>query len=383
MEGLQDLKSSIGDLTVIIKQFKDGMDGRLKAMDERTSSLETKIRDQLVSQVGPKEMPTNKWSWARLCFAVATKDWSVAPFEKAEIDAYREKTMQAANFGLGGSFIPPQYSTEIIELFKAALILPQLGVRIMDGLVGSPVMIPKIASGSTGYWVSPEGSSITVSDIGTGRLDLQPRTCGALVKISNNLIALANPSMEAMVRADLVRALNEKVTAAFFQGTGTLGEPLGLENQVPAIPTTTYTTTDAMTKMTSVKNMVKTIDEANALSGKLAFAMNPTAYWILEGLNTGVAAGSFILTPRPTENTFETVCGYRVVKSTLINSSNKGYFGNWDDTILGIWQGLDIASSSETSTAFQNNELWIRALMMVDVGVRRVGSLTITSAAIS
>jgi len=71
--------------------------------------------------------------------------------------------------------------------------------------------------------------------------------------------------------------------------------------------------------------------------------------------------------------------GYPVVRSTLVSpaATDDAYFGSWDDFILAMWNVLEIAASTETSTAFEKNELWIRAILYADCGPRHEGSFYI------
>jgi HK97 family phage major capsid protein len=384
-EVIKSLQNSIEEFTTGFKGFQDSLTARLNATESRMATLEQGIKDKLIHETGPKTIPTNKWSFARLCAAVATKDWSYAPFEYEEIKKYREHTQQAGNFGLGGSFIPPLYSAEIITLLRTQLILPSLGVNIISGLTQAPVIVPKITAGSTAYWIT-EGNAPTASDLSTGQVQLLPKKCAALVKLSNDLQLLSSPSFEAIVRADIARTLADAIEKAAFQGTGVGGQPTGLDNNVPAIPTNTYTSTDTTTKVASWAKMLKVLDEANALNGNIAYAANTTAFWFLGSLTD--TTGRPILQPNNSSNTASgpylqgSILGIPVYRSTNI-ASGTAYAANWNDFLMGIWSNVEIASSSETSTAFQNDEMWIRAIARVDFGVRRKESLcrmtTITS----
>ena len=386
---LEDIKESI---TTLGKNFNDGtvkVDSQFKLYEERIKSLESALREQI--GLRDKERATDgtiskkKWGWARFAFAVAKKDWTFAPFEKEECDKHRDmimKTMTAGDFTAGGALIPPQYIAELIGLLRPKLVAQALGVRMLTGLTGSPVIYPKIKTGFTGTWIAPEGTSITASDQITGQLNLTPHMAGALTKISNNLVLLSNPSVEQGVRDDLVNVLRETLDKAIFQGTGILGQPLGLLNWTPAITSDAdFDATDAGTALAELVLAAKSVENANASLDNAKWAMNPTSYWKLAGivdankrsiLQTSDQSGLSGSTPT-------TLLGYPVVRSTLVSpaATDDAYFGSWDDFILAMWNVLEIAASTETSTAFEKNELWIRAILYADCGPRHEGSFYI------
>lgn len=379
---ISDLKSAVGDLTVIIKQFKDSQEGRLKAQEERMSQVELKLRDQIIAETGPKGIPSNKFSFTRCMYAVATKDWSLAPFEKEEIDRYREKTMLAGAFSLGGALIPAEYTGMIVDLLRAKLVLPTLGVTVMDGLVGSPVKISKITGEPTYFWVN-EDSSITDSNIGTGNINLTPHKLAAIVKLTKEANMLANPSLEAITRNSIALSIARGIEIGFFRGTGVLGEVTGMINSVPALPTTAYTETDALTKLNSLKKAIRTVENNNADSTGMKWAGNPTSYWTIGELAD--LNGRPYLQTDPSQPNANTLLGYQFVKSTVVAPSsgtglNQLYFGAWASSILGIWSTLQFSATDASDTAFTKDELWIKATTLVDTQVLQENNFTTLAA---
>ena len=374
VDSIKEVHTSVNAFVNQSKQAQEQLDNRLKRIEDMSRE---KILDRVDKNTGM--IRKDRWSFARFCYAVATKDWTYAPFEKAEVDKHRQKVMQASTFGAGGSVIPPQYVAELIELLRPALITEALGVRTMTGLTGSPVMIPKLSSGATANWIAPEGTTITASDLGTGQLNLQPKKIAALVKMSNDLALLSNPAMEQTIRQDIVRQLADGIETAFFAGTGANGQPLGLINWTPAISDTVFPdNADDSININAMKDMLLSMENANALRGSPKWAMNPTAWYTIDKWVDGNKR--HYLTPDPGDPTRGQLFGYQVLKSTLVSATGGGantdvaYFGNWDDAILAIWSTVEVAASTEAATAFESDELWIRAISRVDVGFRHIES---------
>lgn len=375
-KGLEDIKSGISAVNV---RF-DGMDKRLTGSDARLEALEKKFLDILSAKYGKNEpVPEKQWSWARFCVAAATKDWSIAPYEREECLKYRERVdkaqMTATSFSGGGAFIPEQYVQELIGLLRPALISQQLGVRLMTGLRGSPISMPKILTGASYYWIAPEGTSITKSGLTTGRFQMTPHKIAALVTLSNDLLMLNSPSAEAAVRADITASLAEGIDKAFWEGTGSSGQPIGVANKSPAVVAgTTAWGTDNITKLNSLKDVVKLLASNNALSGNLAWAMNVNSWFAIDKL-VDLQARPY-LQPDPSDATRFRLLGYPAYMGTPVSASGTDlvWFGNWSDAIIGVWSEISVASSTETSDAFEKDELWIRAIAHVDVGFRRDAS---------
>jgi HK97 family phage major capsid protein len=352
---------------------------------ERIGSLERSILDRITATSGnSNHLSKSKWSWAKFCYGVSTRDWSNCSFEKDEMAKWHDKKNKALMIGgestLGGSLIPPQYIAELIEFLRPELITARLGVRIITGLIGSPVTYPKLTSGASANWIAPEGTTITVSNQVTGALQLQPKKCASLVKMSRELQTLSNPSIEAGVRADIVMTLQEALDTAFFQGTGVGGQPTGLEKWSPAIPTAggtwegAPTPTEALANLNVLKNFRQTLGNANALKGRVAWAVNVDTYEAIDRLYD--ANNRPFLVPDPGNGLRGTLLGFPIESSTLVSptATDTGYFGNWNDAILALWNNISVEASTEADTAFANDELWIKATVLADVGIRREAS---------
>ena len=117
----------------------------------------------------------------------------------------RERGNVPGTDSAGGYLVPTQHVAELIEMLYDRAVCIALGATVLDNLTGSPVEIPKQTGGATAYWPG-ENAAITGSDLTLDQLSLSPKAVGCLVKLSNRLIQLSNPS-EVMVRRDIATAL--------------------------------------------------------------------------------------------------------------------------------------------------------------------------------
>lgn len=379
------LKELVGGVEVVVKKFDDfekKYTQKLDISNERLDTLEKAVSKDVLRKYGDRgKLPDKIWSWHRLFAALGTKNWKLAPFEYEEIQKhveFQQKTMQAGDFSGGGSLIPPQYIAELIEFLRPEMITDRLGVRILTGLTGSPILIPKLTAGASYYWVAPESTAITASEQKTGRIELQPKKVAALVKMSRELVTLSNPAVEATTRTDIIRSLQEGIDTAFFQGIGSSGQPLGLSNWVPAIldagGTWSGNGADDYKDLNILKDLRKKLGNANALRGNIQWAMNVESWESVDRLVDGNKRP--FLQVDPADGFRATLLGFPARMSTLVAPTsgtglNRIYLGNWEDALIAIWNQIQIETSTEAATAFQNDELWIKATALVDVGIRR------------
>ena len=150
------------------------------------------------------------------------------------------------------------------EMLYDRAVCIALGATVLDNLTGSPVEIPKQTGGATAYWPG-ENAAITGSDLTLDQLSLSPKAVGCLVKLSNRLIQLSNPSAEVMVRRDIATALALAIDLKALRGDGTSNTPTGIANT--SIHTVAIGTRKHLTLISL--QMIDELDVDNALKGKL------------------------------------------------------------------------------------------------------------------
>ena len=137
-----------------------------------------------------EEAAEGKFSFMKLIKSIALKDVSMAPYERDICkEAAKKRDLSTEDDSLGGYLVPAQFMEELIELKRSATVIRELGARIMEGLVGSPVEIPRQTGSSTGFWVG-EGASIPASDPTLGMLSLRPHEAAARTILSARFFRL-------------------------------------------------------------------------------------------------------------------------------------------------------------------------------------------------
>ena len=350
--------------------------------------------DKTVSLPG-LELEKDSFSFVRAAAGITTGDWGYG-FEKAVFDETRNRRrdLSASDDALGGFLVPVQVLADFVELLRANTVVREAGATVLTGLTGSPVELPKQTGGATAFWVSENGA-ITSSDMTLGQIALQPRSLGALVKLSNRLLRLSSPGIEGIVRDDLSRVMALRLDLAALRGAGASGEPLGIaetanistiEISDPDGADFTFFHADRMRQELAVKN---------AERGRLAYISHPAVWGKMRRERiaqfSGQTEGAYVILPL-TDEQMRAHLGFPFFQTTQLptnltkgttSSLSEVYLGNWAELLIGMWTNLEFLASNQagdaTGGAFASNQTWLRVIMEVDVAVRHPESFVLAN----
>ena len=385
-ELLEDINKSLsytgedGKVISISEVFKELPELKAKYADlkVRFDDMESRTRERKWANVPGMEEEKEKFSLFKALYAIATGDWSQAQYE-AEI--FRQtRDMATSPDSSGGYLVPSQAIPELIEMLRAESVVIPMGATLLDNLTGSPVELPRQTGGATAYWVG-ENDALTSSDPTLGQLQLTPKSVGALVKLSNRLLRLSNPSAEQMVRADIARAISLAIDLAALRGTGASGQPKGIAN-TSGINTVPWGTNSPTFDLFYDMEYQLAVD--NALRGRLGFVFHPCVKRSISKSKvaqyTGDPGGEYVILPMDV-NALNNYIGYPFAVTTQIpinlgtgTNETEVYFGNWQELVIGQWAGIEILPSKEAGDAFAKNQTWIRIIADVDIGIRHAES---------
>jgi HK97 family phage major capsid protein len=114
---------------------------------------------------------------------------------------------------------------DYINALCARLVVAGLGARTLTGLVGD-VAIPKMSTGVAAGFVAESGN---VSEVNAtfAQVTTSPKTLGVMTDVSRLLMHQADPSIEAVIREDLLNAIAVKSEDVAIEGGGS-NEPTGI-----------------------------------------------------------------------------------------------------------------------------------------------------------
>lgn len=398
LEELSALKAKL-DAGMISKEYYDAETAKLKSelesLRQQIKEMNELLKKRQTAMSGLED-EKKKFSMGKLICGMFTNKWANQNgiFVKAE-DSYEYNVIKeymdiigkanehTTTGGAGGYSIPPQAIQQWIEKLYANLVVKKAGARVMTGLTGSPVYIPRASGSTTAYWIS-EGAEITNSKITDQQVSMTPKECAALVVVNNKLLMLAasNPEVENMIMGDMEMQLQLAIDLAALRGAGSSSEPRGIAN-TSNINTLALGTDGDYFDFDNVLDMEGELDDDNALRGKLAFITHGKIKRKLKKTKiaqySGDTGGQYVVFPMSEQNMKDAI-GYDMLTTTQIPTNlEKGssgaicsevYFGNFDDLIIGQWGGMDIAKSDSAGTAFEENRTKIRIIQSVDVTVR-------------
>lgn len=230
---------------------------------------------------------------------------------------------------------------DILEPLRAKNVLVQAGAKFLTGLVGD-VQVPIMAGGN----VTWEGETSNASDAGTSfsSVKLSPKRLTAYVDISKQFLAQDSKSAEALIRQDLVNAINSKLESTILgNASGNTTQPAGLfygqsVNKILAF--------------SGVTNLEADIEDANVI-GECKYIMS------------NKAKAAFRNMPKSAKSTELVMEGGQIDGTEVLNTSHvpgQGVaYGDWSNLAIGQWGGIDLTVDPYTKAAAGQVRLVINA----------------------
>lgn len=340
---------------ISVEQFR----GELLDAIRNDKPLETPAA---VVDIAPKEQ--RSYSLLRAIKAHTSGDWREAGYEREVSDEIARRSGKEArgfyvpaniNWGQrdqtagtdsqGGFLVSTDHlADQFIEALYARLTITQLGARVMQGLKGD-VSIPKLATSVTNSAFVAEGSAPSEGAAVFAQTTMTPRTLAAYVDVSRKLMLQSDPSVEQLLRNDIVNTFARKIDEVAIEGGGS-NEPTGIIGN-SSTNVVAMGTNGAAVTYAKVVDLIKEVEIDNAIINDTAFLTNPKVIAALRTVakqGSGVE-GNFIMDPNGT------VLGHQVASSTLVPSDlSKGtgsnlsalIYGDFSQIMLGFYSGVDV-----------------------------------------
>lgn len=198
-----------------------------------------------------------------------------------------------------------QYLTEaqvqhiLVKPLEQASVFLAAGPRIFDVTAAGPVHIPKLVSMTAPSW---HGENELIAEVGAtfGEVTLLngTKSLKSITRFSNELARSSVVALDQTLRDKMVLDVAAKIDTAFFTGTGTSGEPLGLLNYTGV---QTMTTVGALT-LDKLLDAVALMYTANVDTSRLRWVMPSATFISLRKLKDG--QGQYLVQP---DNTADAV----------------------------------------------------------------------------
>lgn len=261
--------------------------------------------------------------------------------------------------GVGQRFLP----SDFIGALRAASGVLAAGATVLRDLEDN-VKIPKQTGVSTAAFISAEGGAAAESELTLGSVTMSPKTASMYTEVTNQMLQQSTLDMENIIRNDLAGGIAYLVDTGALAGSGSSGQPTGINNQT-GVNTQSFATAATPT-------WAELVGMESSVLGDNVILSNP-AY-----LTTSAVAGNMKVTQKATNTAIfisedGRANGHPVIVSNAV-AAGVAYFGNWADLLIGFFGGLDILVDPYSGSASSITRL--RATQFLDVAVRHGQSFT-------
>lgn len=250
---------------------------------------------------------------------------------------------------------------DVLEPLRAKNVLVKAGAKFLTNLQGD-VQVP-VMNGSNVTW---EGETASASD-GAGtfsNVKLSPKRLTAYVDISKQFLIQDSASAEAMIRQDLVNAINSKLEATILgSGAGSTTVPKGLF---------AVGEDESLTKISAfsgICDLEAGVEDANVI-GECAYIMSNKAKAVFRNMAKSTKSTELVMQNGSIDGT------------TVYNTSNvadKGVaYGDFSQLAIGQWGSIDLTVDPYTKAADGKVRLVVNAFF--DAKVLRSGAIAVATA---
>ena len=264
---------------------------------------------------------------------------------------------------------------QFVDALRARLVFSELGARFMTGLRGD-VAIPKLATGVSAGFVAENGATSEVNAV-FSQITMSPKSLGAFSDVSRLLMIQSDPSVEQIVRDDLLNAIAQKIEDVAIEGGGS-NEPTGITGTAGIGSVAIGTNGGALTWQ-AITDLVKEVEVDNAaINGStLAYLTNPKVKSHMASTPKVASTDSVMLMDAP----WNSLYGYDLAvtnnvpsdltKGTLTTASAM-IFGDFSQLMMGFFSTPDILI--DPYTAGSTGAVRIRVMQEMDLAVRHAQS---------
>jgi HK97 family phage major capsid protein len=388
-----------GNARVSVNGVESTLDEALKTVTERIGNLENamRLRPEAIMPGVEEEGKRDKFSITDMLFRKNSYSRSVAKEytekKRAALEASGQRDLSTQDDASGGYLVPHQMLPGFITLLRAdAVVWQQSGLTTYDGLTGVPVEIPKETTAASIFWVG-ENVPPATTNVNFGQIRLEPHKMAGVVKLSNRLIRLGTIA-EQVTRKNIAKSIALGMDSMILNGLGGAGQPLGIAN-TPGISSVAIGANGGPFTFQIAENMAFQLQLQNAFRGTLKFIGHPSVFHYMKSERiaqfSGETAGAYVILPMNDQNMKDHL-GFDFLKTTQIpNNLAKGsgtnltqcFFGNWEDSVLGMWSDVEFKASDTTGdasgSALTMDQLWIYCFVEVDHQVARAISFCLVN----
>ena len=241
---------------------------------------------------------------------------------------------------------------DILEPLRAKNVLVAAGAKFITGLVGD-VQVPSMSAGN----VTWEGETASAKDGGQTftAVKLSPKRLTAYVDISKQFLVQDSKSAEALIRQDIINAINSKLEATILgSAVGTTTQPAGIFNGKSK---------KTIASFKDVCDLEAKIEDANVI-GECKHVMSNKAKAALRNMAKSAKSTELVMEGGAIDGT-------AVLNTSNVEEQNVVY-GDFSNLAIGQWGSIDLLVDPYTKAADGQVRLVVNAFF--DAKVLRDGA---------
>lgn len=241
---------------------------------------------------------------------------------------------------------------DILEPLRAKNVLVAAGAKFITGLVGD-VQVPSMSAGN----VTWEGETASAKDGGQTftAVKLSPKRLTAYVDISKQFLVQDSKSAEALIRQDIINAINSKLEATILgSAVGTTTQPAGIFNGKSKATIASFK---------DVCDLEAKIEDANVI-GECKYVMSNKAKAALRNMAKSAKSTELVMEGGAIDGT-------AVLNTSNVEEQNVVY-GDFSNLAIGQWGSIDLLVDPYTKAADGQVRLVVNAFF--DAKVLRDGA---------
>lgn len=213
--------------------------------------------------------------------------------------------------------------TNILEPLRAKNVLVAAGARYLTGLVGD-VQVP-VMGASNVTWegeIAPAQDGAPTFD----HLKLQPKRLTAYVDVSKQFLVQDSLDAEALIRQDIVNAINSKLEATILgSSAGTTTQPQGIFYSESALT--------SISDFAGICDLEADVEDANVM-GECKYIMSNKAKAAFRNMAKSALTNELVM-----EN--GAIDGTPVLNTSHVEGKNVAY-GDFSNLAIGQWGAIDL-----------------------------------------
>ena len=212
--------------------------------------------------------------------------------------------------------------TNILEPLRAKNVLVEAGAKYLTNLVGD-VQVPIMSATNVGW--AGEVSDAASGDPSFSHVTWQPKRLTAYIDLSKQFIAQDSLAAEALIREDLVKAINSKLEATILgSASGDTTQPEGMFNAISAT---------SVANFADVCDKEADIEDAN-VNGECVYVMSNKAKAAFRNMAKSTKSTQLVM-----EN--GEIDGTKAINTSHVEGK-KYIYGDFSNLAIGQWGAIDL-----------------------------------------